>query len=244
MEIKEHPYLAGTTRCKGYFACPSHVERPPIVVIAPTWEGINGFAKEQAEKLAERGYAAFVADLFGDGKAASSPEEAASLIKPLFIDRKLLRERILAAILEAKKFHEVDSSKVAAMGFCFGGLTVIELMKSGAILKGVVSFHGVLGNELMGITAKLEPTAPEINTSFLLLHGYKDPLVSTKDLLDLEAELAAKNVDWQAHIYGLAAHAFTNPDSHDPAAGMYFEPRTCHRSMMTLYTFLKEIFNE
>lgn len=242
METREHSYQAGTTACKGYFAFPTAVEKPPIVVIASTWEGMNKFAIDQAHELVSMGYGAFVADIFGNGKAATTHEEAASLTLPLFENRALLRERIIAAYLEAKKMPECDSTKIAAIGFCFGGLTVIELMKSGAILDGVVSFHGVLGSELMGHTAKLVPTADQINSSFLLLHGYKDPITPMTDVLNLQRELSEKNVDWQTHIYGTAAHSFTNPDAHDEASGMYFEKNACHRSMKTLHTYLKEIF--
>lgn len=242
MESKEHAYKAGTTDCLGYFAYPTAVEKPPIVIIASTWEGMNKFAKDQAHELVNMGYGAFVADMFGGGKAAHNQEEAASLTLPLFIDRKLLRERILAAYREAKTMEECNVSKIAAIGFCFGGLTVIELMKSGAILDGVVSFHGVLGPNLMGHQAVLEKTADEINSTFLLLHGYKDPLTPMTDVLDLQKELNDKNVDWQTHIYGTAAHSFTNPEAHDESSGMYFDKIACSRSMKTLHNYLKEIF--
>lgn len=243
METREHAYQAGSTACKGYFAYPTAVEKPPIVVIASTWEGMNKFAIDQAHELVSMGYGAFVADIFGGGKAASSQEEAASLTLPLFINRALLRERIIAAFQEAKKMEECNGSKIAAIGFCFGGLTVIELMKSGAALDGVVSFHGVLGPDLMGHKATLAKTADQINTSFLLFHGYKDPLTPMSDVLNLQKELNEKNVDWQTHIYGTAAHSFTNPEANDQSSGMYFDKPSCQRSMKSLHTYLKEIFS-
>ena len=242
METREHTYQAGSIACRGYFAYPTAVEKPPIVVIASTWEGMNKFAIDQAHELVNMGYGAFVADMFGDGKAASSREEAASLTLPLFENRALLRERIIAAYNEAKKMEECDTSKIAAIGFCFGGLTVLELLKSGTILDGVASFHGVLGSELMGHKANLEKTADQIHSTLLILHGYKDPLVPMTDLLALQKEMSEKNVDWQTHIYGTAAHSFTNPDAHDESSGMYFDKLACKRSMKTLHNYLKEIF--
>ena len=242
METREHAYQAGSTACKGYFAYPTAVEKPPIVVIVSTWEGMNKFAHDQAHEIVNMGYGAFIADIFGGGKSASTSEEAASLTLPLFENRALLRERIIAAYLEAKKMPECDGSKIAAIGFCFGGLTVIELMKSGALLNGVASFHGVLGTQMMGHTAHLAKTAGQIQSSFLLFHGYKDPLTPMEDVLELQKELSEKNVDWQTHIYGTAAHSFTNPDAHDTSSGMYFDKNACHRSMKTLHNYLKEIF--
>lgn len=243
MESREHAYKAGQIDCMGYFAYPTIAEHPPVVIIAPTWEGINDFAKKQAEELAEHGYAAFVADLYGEGKSPKAPEEAGKMMTPLFIDRQLLRERILAAYHEVKTFSECDAEKMAAIGFCFGGLTVIELMRSGAQLNGVVSIHGVLGNRLGETISRLAPNAERYNAPFLLLHGYKDPLVPISDVLSLQQELSDRDVDWQTNIHGTAAHAFTNPEAHDISSGMYFDKKTQERSMSALHHFLKEIFN-
>lgn len=244
METSEYLYQADTLSCKGYVAYPSKIENPPIVMIVPTWEGLNSFAKEQAENMAMSGYVGFAVDIYGNGITAEAPEEASKLMLPLFTNRALLRKRILAAYAAAKEIPNADHSKIAAMGFCFGGLTVIELMKSGAHLSAAISFHPVLANQMFDHKAILEPMADQIKTPFLLLHGYKDPLVPAQDLLNLQQELSAKNVDWQIHIYGTAAHAFTNPDACDTAGGMYFDKRSRDRSMKTLYHYLKEVFNE
>lgn len=237
MKTQIHSYQAGSLDCKGYFA--STEESNCIVLIAPTWEGISPFAKNIAHELVSQGYDAFVADLYGDGKAAASKEEAASLMTPLFMDRPLLRERIISAYNEAKRLKP----KIAAIGFCFGGLTVVELLKSGNPLSGVVSFHGTLSDTFFGKKALLAPMADKIQSSLLLLHGYKDPLVPMSDVLKLQEDLAKANVDWQTIIYGSAAHSFTNPDSSDIANGMYYEPLACSRSKIALYNYLKERFS-
>lgn len=242
METNEYAYMDGTTSCKGYLAYPSKIENPPIVMIAPTWEGINTFAKDIAEHIATSGYAAFVVDIYGEGKTVKGAEEASKLMLPLFMNRALLRERIYAAYKAAQKLPDCDPSRLAAIGFCFGGLTVIELLRSGASLNGIVSFHGLLASELEGKKAALVPNANEYNASFLLLHGYKDPLVPMDHVVELQKELSEKNIDWQTHIYGTAAHAFTNPEAADKEGGMYFDPRANERSMKTLYHYLKEIF--
>lgn len=244
MDTKQHFYRSGSTNCQGYVALPSYKEKPPIVLIATTWEGMNTFAKNEAHQLAENGYAAFIADIYGEGKSASSPEEAGALMMPFFLDRSLLRERILAAYHEAKKIPECAGDQIAAIGFCFGGLTVIELLRSGTALNGIVSFHGVLSNEFMGKKATLAPNATQYNSPFLLLHGYLDPLVPMSDVRALQKELSEKQLDWQMHIYGRASHAFTNPDANNPEMGLLFEPTSCRRSKTALYNYLKEIFHE
>lgn len=236
MKTQMRPYQAGSLDCSGYYA--SAEESKSIVLIAPTWEGMSRFAKNIAHEIVDHGYDAFVADLYGEGKVASSKEEAASLMTPLFMDRYLLRERILAAYTEARKLKP----QIAAIGFCFGGLTVLELLKSGAELNGVVSFHGTISDTFFGKKAVLAPTASNIQGSLLLLHGYKDPLVPMSDVLKLQEELKRTNVDWQTHIYGSAAHSFTNPESKDTENGMYFEPQSCARSKIALYNYLQERF--
>lgn len=236
MKTQTYLYQAGDLKCQGYYALAK--ESNSIVLIAPTWEGINHFAKDIAHELACRGYDAFVADLYGEGKVASSKEEAASFMTPLFLDRSLLRMRILSAFHEAKKLKQ----KIAAIGFCFGGLTVIELLKSGTALSGVVSFHGTLSDTFFGKKAKLAPMAKEIQSSLLLIHGYRDPLVPITDVLKLQQQLDEAKVEWQTIIYGSAAHSFTNPEAKDTENGMYYEPIACSRSKIALYNYLQERF--
>lgn len=238
-------YDCGGITLQGYLAAPNkdQIRRQPTIVIAHTWKGLDDFIKRKAEALAELGYVAFAADLFGEGKTAASDDEAAQLILPLFLDRALLRKRINAAVDTIKKHPLVDKNAIGAIGFCFGGLTVIELLRSGADIRGAVSFHGAFGTSLGDKHASTLPTAKGIKGSLLLLHGNDDPLVSAEDIKNLQADLTHAGVDWQMHIYGHVMHAFTNPQAHDAAHGFEFNTKANARSWQSMRNFFDEIFS-
>lgn len=245
MQKEAFKYNAGGVECFGQLHYnPENKNKRPAVIVAHAWRGQDDFARSQAQKLAELGYIGFAADIFGQGKTATTDEEAGALIQPLFLDRKLLRERIIGAFDAVQKKPFVDKSRIGAIGFCFGGLTVIELFKSGANVRGVVSFHGVLGDTLGGNKAKLEPTASKLEGSILLLHGNEDPMVSKKDIDDFEAEMTKAKADWEIDIYGHAVHAFTNPKAHDRNKGMEYYERASKRAFRSMQNFFKEIFGE
>lgn len=236
-------YEAEGVYCKGYAVFPNETSSPrPCVVIAHAWRGLDAFARSKAQHLAELGYVGFAADLYGDGKCVESNDEAAALMMPLFMNRKTLRGRIVAAYRAAAGEPGVNKNNMGAIGFCFGGLTVIELLRSGVSLKGVISFHGLLGDTLGDDKAHLAPPAAKMHGSMLILHGYRDPLVSQQDILNMQKELTDANVDWQMHIYGNAMHAFTNPHADDTTLGLLYEPSAEKRSMQTMTNFFEEVF--
>jgi dienelactone hydrolase len=239
---EEISYRAGNITCKGYLAVETSVVqyKRPVVIIAHAWRGLDSFAKEKAHALAKLGYIGFAADLYGDGRVAKNDDEAAALMGPLFLDRKLLRDRIVAAFTTMQNHQDVDPSRIAAIGFCFGGLTVIELLRSGADVRGVVSFHGVLGESLGGMNAEKIPSILPIKGALLLLHGYKDPLVSQQDLVAIQKEFSDANIDWQLDIYGDAAHSFTNPEATNPDSGMVYNESAAKRSWLSMQHFLHE----
>jgi dienelactone hydrolase len=214
----------------------------PAVIVAHTWMGQDDFVREKAEALAELGYAGFAADLYGNGTVAATIEEATALMVPLFVDRKLLQERIGAAYEAIRRHPKVDADQIGAIGFCFGGLTVIELLRSGKALNGVVSFHGVLGNQLRDVKANTVPIASSVKGSLLILHGHDDPLVSRRDIKDLEEECEKADIDWQFHAYGHTMHAFTNPEAQDSANGMVFNPKSSARAWQAMRNFFQELF--
>lgn len=130
-----------------------YYEKPgkkPCVLVAHAWMGQDDFAREKAKSLAKLGYVGFAVDLYGEAKNAHSADEAVKLMAPLFMDRKLLQNRLKAAFEVAKNHPEVDAARIGGIGFCFGGLSIIELFRSGVDVKGVVSFHAVLGDEKEG----------------------------------------------------------------------------------------------
>lgn len=222
-------------RCRGYFACDTALgHRRPAVMIAPTWAGCDAFARHKADALAELGYAAFALDIYGNGRVGEGAEECSRLMGALMDDRVLLQHRINAALSAFKAQPEVDPARVAAMGFCFGGLCVLDLARSGADLRGVVSFHGLFtppsGAPLTPIKAKV-----------LILHGFDDPMANPEQSITLGRELTERGADWQLHLYGNTVHAFTNPRANDPGFGTVYNPTADRRSWESLLDFLNEV---
>lgn len=241
MKTEEIKYSAGSDFIgHGFLAAEDDSRKRPGIIIAHAWRGQDDFAREKAKELAKLGYVGFAADLYGNGRTAENDEQAAALMKPLFIDRRELRKRIVAAYTELQKHPSVDPYNIAAIGFCFGGLTVIELLRSGVDIRRVVSFHGLLGDTLSDMEAKTEPLQTPIKGSILLLHGYRDPLVSAEDIAAIQKEFSEANVDWQFHVYGNAAHAFTNPNATDEKSGMIYNAIAHRRSWQAMKDFLQE----
>lgn len=219
-------------------------EKRAAVLVLPTWMGCDSFAKEKAQELTAFGYIGCAVDLYGKGKIASGAEEAGNFMLPLFQNRAVLQNRLLAALEALKEEIGVDRERVAVIGFCFGGLAAIELLRTGASIKGAVSFHGVLGTNLHGIQSETVPIAPDIAGSLLVLHGYQDPLVTPADLLNLEQEMSQAQVDWQIQIYGSAGHSFMNPDADQKNSGYYFDSKTSKRAWAAMRYFLSELFSK
>lgn len=237
MKEKKIPYQAGDIQSDGFIVYDDKITTPrPAIIVAHAWYGQDDFARDKARELAKLGYIAFATDIFGNGKTASNDEEAAALIKPFFLDRKFLQSRIIAAYETLIKQPGVDKSRIGAIGFCFGGLTIIELLRSGTPVKSVVSFHGVLGNT----GAKTVPIAKNIKGSILMLHGYEDPLVPMSDALNMQKELNDAGVNWQMDIFGHTSHAFTNPLAHDKAKGLIYNEKTKNRAWLAMKNFFEE----
>lgn len=246
MKFEKTSYPIDDQKHHGLWVFPSgedlRVQKRPAIIVAHAWMGQDSFARHKAEALAELGYIAFAADLYGEGKTASNPQEAQSLMTPLFQNRSLLQKRIKRAFEVVQAHPGVDTSRIGAIGFCFGGLTVIELLRSGVDVKAVVSFHGVLGNQMGTIRANPVPIANNIKGSLLILHGYEDPLVSQDDIQNTQKELNQAGVDWQMNIFGHTSHAFTNPDAHDKEHGLNYQPISAERAWWAMMHFFSESF--
>lgn len=214
----------------------------PCVLVAHAWRGQDDFARMKAAKLAELGYVGFAVDYYGEGKSVEKSVEAEALMLPLFADRALLVARLQAAVEVVKNHPMVDASKIGAIGFCFGGLAVLELFRSGADLSGAVTFHAVLGTKNGAVTAKKMPLSQNIRGSLLLLHGYDDPLVSSEDLQATQIELNAAKIDWQLHVYGQTSHAFSVPQANDKSHGLIYNPQADKRSWREMIDFFSEVF--
>ncbi len=207
----------------------------PGVLVSHAWGGRSEFEDRKAELLAELGYVGFALDLYGKGIRGSSPEENSALMTPLLEDRATLQSRMQLALTELRGVSHVDPQKTAAIGFCFGGLCVLDLARTGADVRGVVSFHGLLGlPDNLGIQS--------MPAKALVLHGWQDPLAPPDQVLEFAKDMDARGADWQLHAYGNAMHAFTNPVADDPANGLQFEASADHRSWDSMQLFLNEVF--
>ena len=229
-------YTHGDTLLEGFLAWDDALDAPrPGVAVAHAWAGRGEFEQDKAIKLAELGYVGFALDMYGKGVLGSGPEENTVLMTPFMENRQLLQERMDLAIAVLRDQEEVDAGAVAAMGFCFGGLCVLDLARTGSDVRGVVSFHGLFmppGNtDGKTITAKV-----------LCLHGYDDPMAQPQSMLDLAAELSAADADWQVHAYGNTVHAFTNPAADDAQMGTVYDAQADRRSWRSLQNFLEEVF--
>ena len=230
-------YSHAGTALEGYFAYDERRSGPqPAVLIAHSWIGRDDFVCAKARRLAEAGYAALALDMYGKGILGSGPEENARLMQPFMADRALLQSRMAAALATLCGQPEVDATRVAVMGFCFGGLCALDLARTGAALRGAVSFHGLFVPP--GNTA-----GNRIEAKVLVLHGHDDPLAPAQEMLDLCQELTAAGADWQVHLYGNTVHAFTNPNANDPAFGAVYDATADRRSWRSLLDFLDEVLN-
>lgn len=228
-------YSQGKTRLQGLFAWDGDSGQPqPAVLVSHAWGGRDEFACNKALALAELGYAAFALDMYGDAHIGSGPEENGNLMAPFMKDRALLQARQSAALASVRAQAEVDPARVAAIGFCFGGLCVLDLARTGADLRGVVSFHGLL-------TPPGNTEGRKIKARVLALHGHDDPMAPPELVLALQRELSEAGSDWQVHVYGGTMHAFTNPRANDPAFGTVYRQAADRRSWESMQNFLQEV---
>lgn len=229
-------YSDGTTTYKGYLAWDDSNKVPaPAVMVSHAWGGRGDFECDKARKLAELGYVGFAIDLYGDARLGGSKEENIALMTPLKQDRPELQKRITLALDALRQQPEVDSARIAAIGYCFGGLCVLDLARTGADIAGVVSFHGLLD-------APANTAGKRITAKVLCLHGYSDPMAEPDSLLTFASEMTDAGVDWQVHAYGHTLHAFTNPQANDPDFGTVYNATADRRSWQAMRNFLDEIF--
>lgn len=227
-------YEIGGQVYEGYLATPEGGPAPAVLV-SHAWAGQSDFEREKAEWLASKGYAGFAIDVYGKGKRGTTVEENQALMNPLVGNRAELQARLEGALEAAKAQDGVDSSKAAAIGFCFGGLCVLDMARAGMDVAGVASFHG-----LFAPADNIE--SPHISAKVLALHGWDDPMAKPEDVLAFSKEMSAAKADWQLHAYGGTMHAFTNPEANDPSFGTVYSSDADRRSFETLEAFLKELF--
>ena len=235
--ITQHlDYSDGDTPLEAYVAYEETDTQKPLVLVAHDWSGRREFACNAAERIAAMGYIGFALDMYGKGVfgAAGDVELNSSLMNPLASDRTSLRQRIRASLVAGRNIPQVDATKVAAMGYCFGGMCVLELARSGADVLGVVSIHGIF--------APGDVPNEEIKAKVVCLHGHDDPMVPPEQVLAFETEMNEAGVDWQVLAYGQTMHAFTNPAANNPDFGTVYSEVAEKRTYQSLANFLEEIF--
>lgn len=229
-------YSSGGAKLQGYFAeDTSRKGRIPAILIVHDWMGLGEFTRGKANELARMGYRAFAVDLYGIGVRPKDNKEAAQMSGELKENRKLLRERMRAAydLIAARK--DVDSSKIIAIGYCFGGTAALELARSGAPLAGTVSFHGNLANPS-------PQDAKKIQGQVLILHGEADPFVPPQEVNAFKEEMNQAGISFRFISYPGAVHGFTNPKAgKDPSKGMAYNAEADQKSWLEFERFLKGV---
>jgi dienelactone hydrolase len=219
----------------GYLAYDDAVKgKRPGVLVAHEWWGLNDFTREKARQMAALGYVAFAPDMYGNGQTTVDPRIAAKMAGEVR-GTKLLRDRVVAGFNELLRQDNVDTGRIVAMGFCFGGTAVLKLAFSGAPVRGVVTFHASI----------IVPTPEEaglIRTKLLVLHGADDPYAPRDTIARFQESLRAAKVDWQMVYYGNAVHGFTNPSNGtDNAKGLAYNPLAAERAWTSMRLFFDEV---
>jgi len=228
-------YRDGDVQLEGYVAFDKSVAgKRPAVVIVHEWRGHGEYVRMRAREIAKLGYVAFAADMYGKGVFAKDHAEAMKLSGTYFQDRPKMRARAAAALEWVKKHERVDAKKIAAMGYCFGGTTSLEMARAGLDVVAVASFHGNL--------SAADP-AKEIKARVIVFHGAEDKFIPKDQIAAFEDEMRGAKADWQFVSFGGAVHSFTVKEAgDDPSKGMAYHPRADERSWSMLRDFLAESF--
>lgn len=228
-------YLDEQQHLEGYLAAPHAARGLPGVLVLPSWLNISDSICRRADRFAEIGYAAFVADLFGAGVRPGPPLSPMTVVGRFLEDRLLFRRRLLAGLGAFQQRPECNAERIAAIGYCIGGCGVLELARTGAALRGVVSLHGILSAP---IPAQLNAVLSKI----LVLHGDADPVVPAESVINFQSEMRLARANWQINTFSDAKHSFTGEGvagERTPEAGLH--PQTEARSWQTTLQFLREV---
>jgi dienelactone hydrolase len=239
MKTEAVEYKDGDVTLRGYLAYDEKLTgKRPGVLLMPEAFGLGALVKSKAEKIAALGYVAFAGDPYGNGIEVGNLPDAMKLATPLFGDPAKLRARGMAALNKLASFPQVDSSRLAAIGFCMGGTFSLELARAGAPLKGIVSFHG-------GLQTQSPAQKGQVKAKILVLTGADDTMIPIEQVNALEAEMTAAGADWQVLSYGGAKHSFTNPNADAlNMPGIGYNKSVDERSWNAMAAHFAEIFKQ
>ncbi|MEM1047798.1 MAG: dienelactone hydrolase family protein [Pseudomonadota bacterium] len=209
----------------------------PCVLVCHDWSGINVHTLSTCEDLAKLGYIAFAVDAYGAGRRGDPVGDNTDLMAPCLADRALLADRMLGGLNAARDLARVDPERIAALGYCFGGLCGLDLARQDPDgLVAMISVHG-------GLTSPPGRTPSPMRARLLFLHGWADPMVPPDDVLAAASEFTAAGAEWEMHVYGHALHAFTFEGADFPERGIQHHPLAHRRSWAATQIFLKEVFD-
>jgi len=232
-------YKDGDNQLQGYFSWDDSIEgKRPGVLVVHEWWGLNDYARKRTRMLAELGYVAFAVDMYGKDQVTKHPEQASAWMSKITENVDNWQQRASLGLEQLKAHNLVDTDKVAAIGYCFGGATVIQLAYSGADIDGVVSFHGSL-------PAATEAQYPNINAKILAAHGNADPFTPAEQVTAFSNSLEAAGADWQLLSFGGVKHSFTNEGSASYGLdALVYDADADRRSWQAMQNFFAEIFSD
>ena len=230
-------YKDGDAVLEGFLAYDDASDKPrPGVLVVQDWTGVGDYVKGRAQQLAEMGYVAFCADIYGKGVRPTDPKDCAAQAGKWKGDRSGLRQRVKVGLEQLVKNPLVQKGKVAAIGYCFGGTTVLELGRSGADVQGIVSFHG-------GLSTPTPEDAKSIKAKVLVCHGADDPFVKADEVAAFKDEMTKGAVNYKFVAYPGAVHAFSNPAAgSDNSKGAAYNAAADKESWAAMKEFFAEIF--
>lgn len=238
VKTKEIRYSDGDLVLEGFAAWDSDVSSAPGVLVVHQWMGLTDYEKNRCKQLAEMGYVAFALDIYGKDRRPADRQAAGQLAGTFKQDRDLYRQRLNLGLQQLLALESVSKDNIAAIGYCFGGTGVLELARSGAPLKGVVSFHG-------GLDSPAPEDGKNIKSKILVCHGADDPFVPVADIDSFKEELDAADVDWQMIYYSGAVHSFTQPMAgNDNSQGAAYNQAADKRSWSAMQSFFAELFSD
>jgi len=240
IQTQEIPYTAADgTKMIGYYAYDDAIEgKRPGVVVVHEWWGLNDYAKSRARDLAELGYSALAIDMYGEGKNTEHPKDAMSFMQTALADADAAKGRFNAGLDLLKQQQQTDTTKLAAVGYCFGGKVVLDMARQGAPLAGVVSFHGALATQTRAVPGS-------VKARVLVEHGSEDSMVSVDDVAALNAEMVEAGADYRFVNLPGAKHGFTNPGAdkfQEKGVDVAYNKAADERSWKDMQRFLDEAF--
>jgi dienelactone hydrolase len=239
--VERIEYQAGSIKAKGALVWNEKVSgKRPLLLVMPNWLGVTDIAIARAAKMAGDKYVAFVACMYGGGKTCEGPPESQDLMMAVRSDRVEGRKRVKAAldtlVAEAEKRGIGDSSRKAAVGFCFGGGNVLELARMGVDVDAVVCLHGDLATTMPAKKG-------DIKAAIFVLHGSKDPVAPKKDRDALEEEFDNAGANWQMLVFGNRLHSFAEEETKMPGIAEY-DAGAAHQTYRMLDDFIQDAFNK